>query len=299
MGTNGNGLNGTNGEGNPPGTHLVIPYFTGDPGSRPLPSADPFWMCTSILINGSPYAGQKLTSGETVNLSLDAVNYGQLTTPATCVFFWADPTTVFTKTSVQLANAQNPALPSSSNGSWARSTSAVTACPPIAWIVPEGIPEHICLLAMITSPSDLAPQTYDAAGDRHWGQQNIQVVSAPPGGMIRIQFSVANGLETAGRFRVEVTSLAEHHEALRHVVAEHSPLRAAEAVRLRERRSGVEFREKVIQVELGAGERRDVELEAKVPADAVSGSTIILQVAQFSEQGRRPMGGLGVVVRVK
>lgn len=292
------GNNGNNGDGNSPGTYLVIPYYAGDEGAWPLPSADPFWMCSSILINGSPYAGQKLISGQTVNLSLDAINYGDLTTPATCVFFWASPTTVFTNTTVKLANSQNPASPSSSNGSWARSTTA-TPCPPIPWIVPEGIPEHICLLAMITSPSDLAPQTYDAAGDRHWGQQNIQVLSASPGGKIRIQFAVANGLATAGRFRVEVTSLVERHQALRHVVNERSPMRTAEKAGLRQTRSGAEFADKLLYVELAPGERRDLELEAHVPADAPSGSTIVLQVAQYDERQHSPMGGLGVVVHVK
>jgi hypothetical protein len=290
--------NGINGDGNPPGTYLVIPYYSGDEGARPLPSTDPIWMCSSIRVNGTAYSGQKLTSGETVTLSLDAINYGELTAPATCVFFWANPTTVFTSDSISLANAQTPMLPSSSNGSWARSTSVATACPPISWVVPEGIPEHICLLAMITSPSDLAPLTYDAAGDRHWGQQNIQVISSSPGGMIRIRFSMANALAVAGRFRLEVTSLVERHQALRHVVAEKSPLRVAEKVRLREGRSDGKFMEKEIHIELGSGERRDMEVEAQVPADAVSGSTIVLQVAQYQEEGRRPMGGLGVVVKV-
>jgi uncharacterized membrane protein len=56
---------------------------------------------------------------------------------------------------------------------------------------------------------------------------------------------------------------------------------------------------KAIHVELAAGERRDVELEAHVPADAPSGATIVLQIAQFAERERHPMGGLGVVVQVK
>jgi hypothetical protein len=91
-----NGSNGNNGDRNLPGTHLVIPYYTGDQGARPLPAADPFWMCTSILIDEGPHAGQKLTSGQTASLSLDAVNRGDLTTPATCLFYWANPTIVFT-----------------------------------------------------------------------------------------------------------------------------------------------------------------------------------------------------------
>src|ERR1700733_3257203 len=107
---NGNSDNGKGGTGNPPGTYLVIPYYSGDQGSRPLPSADPFWMCTSILINGSPYAGQKLPVGETVQLSLDAINYGILTAPALCLFFWANPTTNFTNASVTLIGQTTVAL---------------------------------------------------------------------------------------------------------------------------------------------------------------------------------------------
>jgi hypothetical protein len=91
--------NGDNGD-QQPGSYLVIPYYAGDVGSRPLPSSIPFWTCRSIMINGSPYAGQHLPVGETVSLTVDVINYGTLTTPAVCLLFWANPATVFTNATV-------------------------------------------------------------------------------------------------------------------------------------------------------------------------------------------------------
>jgi hypothetical protein len=286
MGDNGKGGNG-NGNGNP-GTYLVIPYYHGDMGSRPLPSADPLWACTSILINGAPYAGQKLTVGETVELSLDAINYGTLTAPALCLFFWANPSTAFTSTTVQLIG-QTPL-------SLARN--ALTLSGPVSWTVPAGTPEHICLLAEITSPGDAAPADYDAANDRHFGQRNLQIATAAPGGQFRVGFQMANGRAAAGHFRLEVTHVAANHRALRHVVARSAVSRQAEHIELKRSGSRSGGAHAGLDAQLAAGEVLDVELSARVPGDAVPGSVIVLQLAQYDQHRHRPVGGLGVVVNV-
>lgn len=282
------GSDGKGGNGNPPGTYLVIPYFSGDMGSRPLPSADPFWMCTSILINGSPYAGQQLMPGQNIQLSLDAINYGTLTAPALCLFFWANPTTAFTSTTVQFIGQTSLSL----------ARNALTLAGPVSWTVPAGTPEHICLLAEITSPADAAPANYDAAIDRHYGQQNVHVTSAAPGGQIRVGFLMANGRAAASRFRLEVTHVTASHRALRHIVARHAVSRQAEQIELRRTGAKAAGDRHGLEAELATGEVLDVELNARVPADAVPGSVIVLQLAQYEHHRHQPMGGLGVVVKV-
>jgi hypothetical protein len=278
------------GNGNQPSTYLVIPYYAGDTGSRPLPSADPVWMCTSILVNGAPYAGQHLMAGQTVELDLDAVNYGTLTAPTVCQFYYANPTTAFTTATVNVIGAASGAL--------ARNDPAELG--PVSWTIPEGLPEHICLLAEVTTPADAPPLplSYNAAADRHYGQQNIYVTSAAPGGQIRVPFVMANAAAAVGRFRLEVTHMLAHHRALRHVIARQAVLREAEHIELRQSRSKVKEDSRSLDVELVGDEARDVELSARVPRDATPGSTIVLQLAQYQHHRHHPVGGLGVVVHV-
>jgi hypothetical protein len=284
---NGNSDNGKGGNGNPPGTYLVIPYYSGDSGSRPLPSSYPFWMCNSILINGSPYGGQQLVPGQTVELSLNAINYGTLTAPALCLFFWANPTTNFTNASVNLIGSASLSLP----------RALLTTTTPIPWTIPQGTPAHICLLAEVTAPADPASGTYDAATDRHFGQQNVHLTTASPGGQIRVGFLMGNGKVTASRFRLEVTHVLVNRSALHHIVAKAAVLGKAEEINLKIR-SDARWSPQSPHVELAAGELLDVELNARVPRDAMAGSTIILQIAQYPENGHHPVGGLGVVVLV-
>jgi hypothetical protein len=261
----GNG-DGKGGNGKGPGTYLVIPYYSGDLGSRPLPSADPFWMCTSILVNGNPYAGQQLAAGQNVELGLDVINYGTLTAPTLCLFFWANPTTNFTGATVNLIGQTSLSL----------ARNALTPTSPVLWVVPEGTPEHICLLVEVTSPADPAPGNYDAAADRHYGQQNVHVINAPPGGQIRVPFVMANGATMAGRFRLEVTHVLVRHHALRHLIASNAVLREAEKIDLNLRLTPSKARagHHNINVDLAAGEVLEIELNAFVPRDATPGSTI-------------------------
>jgi hypothetical protein len=279
---------GGNGDQPSASTYLVIPYYSGDQGSRPLPSAEPFWMCNSIKINGTPYTGQQLPRKETVKLTLDAVNYGTMPAGATCLFFWANPTTNFTGASVTIIG-QVPVL-------LARNTLTTTA--PILWTVPDGTPQHICLLAKITAPGDLAPGDYDAAADRHFGQQNVHLTSLAPGGQIRVGFVMGNGRATTTRFRLEVTHVLVNHRALRHIVGANAVLRRAEEVNLMRTPSDAGQNLHSLYAELAVGELLEVELSARVSHDATPGSTIVLQLAQYQAQQHQPVGGLGVVVRV-
>jgi hypothetical protein len=282
--SNGDGKNGGKS-----GTWLVIPYYAGDMGARPLPSSIPFWTCSSIKINGSPYAGQPLTAGQTVNLTLDAINYGTMTTAAQCLFYWANPTTAFTYPNVQLLG-QGVFPTGLARG--ALSTSQSTSV-----TVPEDTPEHICLLAEVTSSPDVAPQDYNAANDRHWGQQNIHVVDAVSGGQIRVVFTMANGSARPGRYRLEATSLTKRFESLSHLLAPGTALYEAEDIAFRTLK-GRDRNAEVLNVELRAREIVDVEFTAVVPSTARPGSAVVLQIAQYEEHRHRPVGGIGVVVHV-
>jgi hypothetical protein len=293
------GNGGKGGTGNSSLSWLVIPYYSGDHGSRPLPSSDPFWACTSIKVDGSPYAGQLLQKNQTVELSLDAINYGTAAAPALCLFFWAVPTTSFTSANTNLIGQANLWQTSAGQVSQSLSPDALAmSTPPIPWTVPETVPAHICLVAMITTGGDPAPNIYNAAADRHFGQQNVQVMTAHPGQHVRVGFVMANGRATTGRFRLDVTHVLVNHHALRHLVAKDAVLRKAEQIKLRRIRSEASGNHHSLNVELGAGESLEVELSALVPLDSTPGSTIVLQLAQYQDRQHQPVGGLGVVVHV-
>jgi hypothetical protein len=269
-----------------PGNYLVIPYYTGDQGYRPPPSADPFWMCKSIMINGRPYAGQELPRGETVNLSLTAVNLGTLPAPTICLFFWANPTTSFTSASLQLIGQTIVSLV----------YNVLTTSPSVTWTVPEDTPQHICLLAEVTTGSDPAPKEFGV--DRHFGQQNVYLTAAPPGGEIRIGFFAGNNRATAARFRLEATPVLVNHPALHPIVDPGSTLHKPAEVHLAHSRSDAGRHTHSLHVDLAAGETREIELRVVVPSNAALGSTVILQLAQYPERQLQPVGGLGVIVRV-
>lgn len=275
---------------NPPTAYLVIPYFNGDNGDRPPPSSYPIWMCRSIKIDGNPYAGQKFSVGQTHLLSLDADNFGLSTVVATCIFYYADPTTSFTAQSPKLIGSANAAMARSSPGPF------TTQLGPVSWKIMEGVPEHVCLLASISSVSDFAPPSYNAASDRHWGQQNVYLINLAPGEQIRVPFVMANGGTTTTRFRLEATHVLVNHPSLRHIVGASSVLLRAEVVNLIRTPSDVGQNFDSLDVDLAPNEPQKVELNALVPSDAPPGSTIILQLIQY--HGHQPVGGLGVVVHV-
>jgi hypothetical protein len=284
-----NGTKGDGGKGNPNGVYLVIPYYPDDMGSRPLPSAYPFWSCQSIHLGGSPYAGQKLVPGQTVELAVEAINYGAQTASAVCIVFWANPTTSFTNASVNFIGTAPLTL----------AAHAVNITGPISWTIPEGTPEHICLLAEVTAPADpiQQPATYDAATDRHYAQQNVQVLTATPGQQIRIGFFMANPGVVKTKYWLEVTHLAASHQSLRHILPRSAVLIKAQQIHLKTP-SHARSQVHKLDVELDRGESLEVELSALVPADAKPGSTIVLQALQYQHLRHQPVGGLGVVVHV-
>jgi hypothetical protein len=131
---------------------------------------------------------------------------------------------------------------------------------------------------------DPAPANFDAVADRHIGQQNVHVTKAPSGGEIRVGFVMANGRATTTEFRLEATHILVNPRALRHIVPGDSVLRKAEEITLKPARSNEGRSKDRLTVELAAGELLEVELRARVPREAMPGSTILMQLAQYEDQ---------------
>jgi hypothetical protein len=286
------GSNGKGGSSGPKNPVLVIPYYPNDGGHRPLASSSPFWKCDAIKLNGIPYAGELLEVGAQIEISVDVVNRGAQIPPplTTSLFYWANPTTNFTSSTCTFIGASAPAP---------LSTSQITPLAPVTWSVPAGTPKHICLLAEVTTVLDPAQQTYNAAADRHWGQQNVYVMTVSAGGEIRVGFDMANGGTTASRFHLEVTHILVNQRALRNIVPKDTVLGEAEEITLTRTLSKEVGGPHSLHAHLAANEVLSVELRALVPRDATPGSTIVLQVAQFEHQKNQAVGGLGIVVHVK
>lgn len=116
-----------------------------------------------VILGIVPGTGQQLHAGETHQLTLDVMNYGSLTAPANCLFFWAVPTTNFTpayvsnNTTGYLIGQAALSVPITSVS--APASTPPTTMGPVEWTIQAGHPEHICLLAVDygvgPSPSEL------------------------------------------------------------------------------------------------------------------------------------------------
>src|SRR6266403_4688527 len=75
-----------------PTPFVVIPYFSGDDGTRPVdPQKATWWLCSSILINDVPYSGP-LDRSNPLKLSVRVANWGHYpATPLLVRLFWSPP----------------------------------------------------------------------------------------------------------------------------------------------------------------------------------------------------------------
>jgi hypothetical protein len=272
-----------------PGSYLVIPYFSGDTGSRPLPASYAFWACAAIKINGAQYQGQQLAPGETVNLTVDVINYGLLTTPALVRLFWTDPTVAFTPANLAPGLIGQLTLP--------LARGALITTEPIPWTIPDGTPAHICLLAEVTSPGDPPAPGYAAASDRHFGQQNIYLTTAAPGEAVQMTFTAGNSGPATAHYRIAANSIAENLTGLAPILGVEPLLTKAGQVGLGPRSiSGLGAA--TLELDLDADELFEVELTAQVPPGARPGSTIVVQLVQYGDE-QQALAGIGVLIQVQ
>jgi hypothetical protein len=280
---------GRRGDDDQPGSYLVIPYYPGDTGSRPLPDSVAFWTCGAIKIDGASYTGQQLVPGETVNLTVDVVNYGTVTTPTLVRFFWADPTVGFTTATIMPGLIGQVTLP------LARGT--LTTTEPAPWTIPDGTPAHICLLAEVTAPTDPAPSSYAAVSDRHFAQQNIYLTLAAPGDAVTMGFTAGNGGPDPAHFRVSANSVTENLTGLAPILGVEPLLTKAGLVSLGPD-SIADPGSATLSLNLDSGEVRAVELTVQVPRDARPGSRVMIQLAQWDDNVNA-LAGLGVIIQVQ
>src|SRR5262249_45486437 len=73
-------------------------------------------------------------------------------------------------------------------------------------------PTHICLVACVENPEDLAPRKNDPQHslsplpglDRHWAQHNLSYVAPDSSGVINFPFIIGNPFDQESEFTVEV-----------------------------------------------------------------------------------------------
>jgi len=228
-------------------------------------------------------------------MSLVIKNGGALAALTTARLYYADPTTTFTATVLAHRMIFQQTLYIGAG--------AQQETPAAVWTPDNTTPFHVCLLAEVGSiPLDPSTGTYDAVSDRHYGQQNINVLMVQPGQKKSFSFRVANGGRETEQFTVLVRSVGE--EALHHL----EKLYNSEAVSLRPTALSVQVVEpglrrqsrQELKLQLKPGETRLCQLMLDVPRDLNAHQFIAIEVEQLpsilSEQAR--ISTLGIIAFV-
>jgi hypothetical protein len=196
------------GEGTPIVPFLFFAYDGADTGhQRPYPPV-PSYLCPAFLVNGAPYTGALLTPGTVVKVSMVVSNSGADTGSPLVTLFAVDPSTAFTPAT----------LSGGQLGSWSFDVYPNDArpTPEVEWTVPG---EHTCLFGMIECEQDRfsgwPTPAYDVVHDQHYGQRNINVVTASPGQKKGFAFNIGNPFAEDATVRVRVTPATD--TALRHL----------------------------------------------------------------------------------
>lgn len=268
---------------------LLIPYFAGDQGIRPLPSSVKFYLCESILINGAPYAGQLLPIGRPVDIRVRCTNLGSATTSALVLLWWADPTLAFTGPNLNFIGQSSLSL----------STGNVKVSPVITWVPMPGTPDHACLLAEVKSPLDTSG-TFAPATDRHYAQQNVSFVTGKPGQRVHARFNIGNTTITPSRCILIVRDILSADPALDRLVGRDAKRLKSEGLELRalDHKGGI-AKGGELHLDLNAGEQVLVDLSIVIPQESGPRDAIVMEAVLFLDDGQRHLlGGLCVIVRV-
>lgn len=255
---------------------LLTPYTATDDGTRPLPSSIPSWICPSIHLNGVPYTGVSLTAGVQVNLSVVVKNRGALSAVVTVRLYYADPTTVFTPLSTNLIGQKVYLV----------GAGATTQSPVMPWTPPGTIPSHICLLAEATCSPDPSIGTFDVVNDRHYGQQNVNILVVQNSQKTSFEFFAGNPGREAAEFSVRAHPVEA--EALRQL----EKLYNAEAIELNPKALALRVvepgqRQRVrqeISLKLKPQERRLCQLMMDVPPDLGSHQFFAVELEQLADE---------------
>jgi len=265
---------------------IFVPYARppgtpDDTGARPLPASITYWACSSIRLNGSPYNGKPLTPGP-ITLSLLVANSGALGAWVTARFYLTDPTTGFHPGDL-LGTTEQFYVPANTLAKNARRS------PQQQYTVPDG-KAHLCLFAEAWSGMDPTTDPGNPVVDRHWGQQNLQILTAQAGQQLPIPFRVV-GQPPGGRYLMRVRQPAREEDnvfllpsdALQIVDAEQGGARATE-----------------LPVELRPYEQRTFQVVVVIPADARAGTSARFVIEQTTTVAERdtPVGGIGITITI-
>jgi hypothetical protein len=176
---------------------LVVRYAAGDVGTRPLPGGTVFWESPDVWVDSSlgqdqPVPGEANTVRARVsNLGLEDAN------GVFVKFWWANPSLAITEATANLIGIGSANITAGST--------AVVTCPnPWVPVIENG--GHECLLAEAYLPVlDALTSPMDPVDDRHVGQKNEQLVIVGKGQHMIVNLQAANvsGFAQALSFEVQ------------------------------------------------------------------------------------------------
>jgi len=276
----------------PVDAYLFIPYFDGDIGSRPLPTGIIFYLCPNILVNGVAYKGVPLQKGQTFDLSIKICNFGtKVARNVVARIYWANPTVGFLRSQIAdniIAQMQIPVIQTG--------TTITTTTTP--WEITDRIPDHVCLLAEVTNIQDPAPNGIDVALDRHFAQQNLNVIKVTPGQKVLFPLQIAQVTDNNLKFKIQTRPVKgiQLEMLAREIEARPSEIIARD-IQLHTY-GNIPLTGKQRLSELGRAEVETCELEFAIPENVAPGEFVAVEVIRTDEKNLDKLVGGMVVVAI-
>jgi hypothetical protein len=281
----------------PLAAYFFFPYFSGDDGSRPLPSTVAGYNCPSLLVNGVPWDWKPLPPGGTIQLSATVTNGGGLGAYAVVQFRWAPWSAQF---------SQNLAVIGEVGDIWQAGETRTTQA--VSWQVPANLPQHVCLLATVDSILDTLPNPEPlTVADHHYAQQNLIFLTVQPGSKKSLQIIAGNPAPKSKAFRMRVRPdlgpTAEAVAASRNLLLNAKAARTMRPALRAERDSASRAEAKgeghELMLRLPRRSEQRCTLAVDVPESLRPGEAVILVVEQLEAEGRDPVGTAAVVLTVQ
>ncbi len=286
---------------------IFIPYASNDDGTRPLPPSIqvPDWLCPSIHVNGVSYTGNPLQVGVEVQLSVVVENSGSVDSLVVVYLYWIDPTTSFTVQGLH---------PIGTPQIYAVASLASVESPMISWTPAPPIPGHICFLAQVWCPAEYPqqvgpPQTFDVAHDRHYAQQNVNILQAQAGQSLSFEFFAGNPGTKASTFVLQARPVhAQMLNALEQLYrAEAVPISQKELM-LHVVEPGIrEHTSHELSLHTQAQERQLCQVIMNIPDNLGTNQFVAIEIDQVAREddeddeekrsrSRRKLGSIGLIV---
>jgi hypothetical protein len=183
-----------------PETKLVLPYDDVlDKGDRPIPGTFVSWLSQALQISveGVPYVGGTLPRDRPTTVKIKIANLGNRDANALVSLYWTDPTALFSTSNLKADGLSEPVwvyVPANA----ITETSAITLKPPAS------LPDHVCLIAEITSGEPSAPGLLDPVNNRHYAQHNINLEHVDEGRLTGSSFQINNPFHSDATIRLQI-----------------------------------------------------------------------------------------------